>query len=219
MNFTRNIYLSWNTWSIFIVFIFGYLIIGFINQTFILTEDFYYDYLYGQVEDSRLDELVSKTKNFSKFKIIWEPIAALLYVLGTAFCINLGLMHQDDKISFAEIFRITLVSYLIFIIPNFIRILYYIDKTEFSLSVFNNYSIGSLSFLLSEDDSYWIIYIFRTLNIFEFIYWFLLVAGVKTITGWDNDRSTRLVLISYGVGLLFWMTVHLYVTMVVFNKQ
>jgi len=219
MNFTRNIYLSWNTWSIFIVFIFGYLIIGFINQTFILTEDFYYDYLYGQVEDSRLDELVSKTKNFSKFKIIWEPIAALLYVLGTAFCINLGLMHQDDKISFAEIFRITLVSYLIFIIPNFIRIFYYIDKTEFSLSEFNNYSIGSLSFLLSEDDSYWIIYIFRTLNIFEFIYWFLLVAGVKTITGWDNDRSTRLVLISYGVGLLFWMTVHLYVTMVVFNKQ
>lgn len=219
MNIVSDIYLNRNIWPYLIFLTLTYLVLGFINHNLILTEDFYYDYLYGQVDNSRLDEVVTKTKSFSKFKIIWEPLSALLSVIGISFCINLGLMQQEDKISFGDVFRVVLISYCVFLVPNFIRIFFFIGETGFTLAEFNNYSIGSLSFLLSEDDSYWLQYIVRTFNVFEIIFWGLLVLGIKEITGWHRDSSIRLVLVSYGLGLMFWMTVHLYLTMIVFNKQ
>jgi hypothetical protein len=219
MNSLSDVYLDRNIWPPLITLTIVYLVLGFINHNLILTEEFYFDNLYGQVENSRLDEVVTKTKSFSKFKIVWEPLAALLSVMGTTFCLNLGLMHLENKVKFGDVFRVVLISHLVFLVPNVVRTIFYINQNGFSLTEFNNYSFGSLSFLVTESDSYWLHYITRTFTIFEIIFCALLVVGIKKITGWDRELSIRLVLVSYGLGLLFWMTAHLYVMMVIFNRQ
>ncbi|GAB3250601.1 hypothetical protein GCM10027347_08480 [Larkinella harenae] len=55
-------------------------------------------------------------------------------------------------------------------------------------------------------------YPLQTANLFEFAYWFLLAYGVSDACKEPFSKAFSLVRSSYGVGLLLWVTLVVFVT-------
>lgn len=120
-------------------------------------------------------------------------------------------------VSFDKLVRVTLWSYLILVIPALVKFVYFVIAEDVAIEEFNNYSFGSLIFLLSSGDPFWLSSLLQVFTFFEISYWVLLGFGLSKVLTWDFDDSLRLVLSSYFVGLVFWVVARIYIKMMLFN--
>jgi hypothetical protein len=196
----------------------GFFLISLLSDQLILTKEIYYDYFGNQVEDSRLSEVVNKTKSFNKVKAIWLPVSHGLSILGITIALNIGMVFTNQKVKFKNLFRIVITSYIIFLIPDLINFFYFLTHSDFSLAEYNKFSFGSLMFLLDTSDPYWLKALVETLSFFEIAFWILLAYGVLSITNLDFDQSLKMILLSYGTALIFWVVVKIYFMVVILDK-
>lgn len=193
------------------------LCLGLSSNKWILTNEIYYEYFSENVDPDRIQQEVDKTRNFNTVKVIWATTSHLLGALGTAFCLSLGCLYYDQKISFRKLFNICLNSSFIFLIPIFLKLTYFIFSGNLSLSDYNNFHPFSLIFFASPFDPFWLKTILELLNLFELIYVVALVFGIRASLNCDFEESLRLVFPSYILGLLLWITVKIFIQLAVFN--
>lgn len=194
-----------------------YLIIGFASNQLIMTEEVYFNFYDGQIEADKVDSVISKTRNFNKIKAIWEPFNQLLNVLGVTFCLQIGCIYYDYKVKFKQLFTEVFDSNFIFFFPAIIKFIYFLLTSNPSMKEYNNYYFGSLLFLTSIDDPFWLKSILQVLTLFELIFWLLLSFRLSKIFKCDFEKAFTLVLVSYVVGLVLWLTVKIYIKMMLFN--
>jgi hypothetical protein len=204
-------------WEKILIVILFYLVIAFVSNELILTEEMYFDFYDGQIEADKVDSVIHKTRNFNIIKAIWEPFSHLLSVLGVTFCLVIGCLYYNYKIKFKQLFNEVLGSYFIFFVPTVIKFLYFLIVSDLSMKEYNNYYFGSLLFLTSIEDPFWLKSILQVFTLFELIFWVLLSYRLSKMFICDFDRSFKLVLISYVVGLALWVAVRIYVKMMLFN--
>lgn len=101
-----------------------------------------------------------------------------------------------------------------FLLPILIKLLWFLfvqtDYTLHDLSMF--YPLSLLNITGTENiPSYWL-YPLQTLNLFEVAYWFLLAQGVSEATEQSFRQSFGLVMSSYGVGLVLWVILVMFLT-------
>ena len=194
------------------------LIISFSSNEWILTREMYYDYFTsGQMEFGNIEKVISKTRNFNFVKAVWAPISHLLSAFGTAFCLNLGCLYYNHKLKFGQLLNISLISSLIFFIPSIFKFFYFIISPDISLTDYNQYSLGSLLFLTSLYDPFWLKSILEVFTLFEIMYWAALAFGLKAILTCGFDESLKLVFSSYLIGLVLWITIKIFTQTLVFN--
>jgi len=194
-----------------------YFLLSICSNALILTDGMYADYYQDQVDSERMSEIISKTRSFNTLKAIWEPISHLLNVIGTAFCLYLACHYKEEKIEFKSLFGLSLTCYYIFLIPALAKFFYFSVYTELSIPDYNSFSFGSLSFLTSSADPYWLKSLLETFTLFELLYWILLAYGLTKAFEFNFDDALKIVLGSYVVALTAWILVRIYVQMIVFN--
>jgi hypothetical protein len=131
----------------------------------------------------------------------------------TAFILWVGCFMFGYRITFNEMWRWVMFSELIFIIPEFIKFLWFLigasdpvyeDITSFyPLSLINLVNYQSVSSSLH--------YPLKSLNVFELGYWFALMIGVFYLSKKKWTISVYVVLSSYVLFFLLWLVFYVLV--------
>lgn len=144
---------------------------------------------------------------FNTLNYIWTPFALLWKFTVIAFLFwSIGLM-VGYKAHFKDLWRFALVAEVVFIFPELLRLLVYMNPS------------GSVNYLEIQNfeplSALWIVgpsnigekyhYPLSVLNLFELIYGVFWVLGFHSISRRSLEESTLVVLLAYFLPLLIWL--------------
>lgn len=144
---------------------------------------------------------------FNTLNYLWTPFALLWKFTVIAFLFwSLGLM-VGYKANYTELWRFALVAEVVFIFPELLRLLVYLNPSG-NVTYFDIQNFEPLSALWIVDPSnvaekYH--YPLSVLNIFELIYGVIWVLGFHAISRRSLEESTLVVFIAYYIPLLLWL--------------
>jgi hypothetical protein len=135
------------------------------------------------------------------------PIIYLYKVTIIAFVLWVGAFMFGYKINYRQMWHVALVSETVFLLPELAKILWFIlvdhqpELTEikyfYPLSLMNFFSPASVA------DNW--IYPLKSLNLFELLYWFVLVEAIHGTAKKKWNYSFAIVFSTYVLGFLIWV--------------
>lgn len=203
-----------NNWLIFAFICLGTTILTFVTNSILITDEIYLDLLGDQLAYDRIIDMLETSKEWMWLGYILIPFILLLKFFLSAGCISIGTLLAGYNISLSKLFRIIMLSELIFFIPSIIKVFWFgFFSTEYSLQDLQYFAPFSLLSLVGQQNIDKIfIYPSQLVNIFEIGYWFSLAYGLTSITQTNMVKMLKLVAISYGTGLLLWVVFVIFLT-------
>lgn len=197
-----------NNWLLFLILSLLSITTVLMVNDILITDDHYFNLFGDQLAYDRVLELVEASKNWRWLGYSLLPFYLLFKFVLISMCLSVGTLLAGFKLEFSRLFRIVMISELIFFIPLLIKILWFgllfTDYTMQDLQLFAPLSLVSL--IGYESVEYWLVYPLQTISVFELLYWVLLAYGLTSATGIRFNKMIRLVSFSYGIGLLLWIT-------------
>lgn len=150
---------------------------------------------------------------FNSLGYLWTPFSILWRVTMTAMLIWMGSFAFGYKAPFVALWKFALVADIVFLLPELIKMLFFIvvtaDVDYQEIRDFFPLSIFSLVDPTSVAPQYH--YPLKIANVFEILYICVMILGYHTVSKKDLDISTKVVLTSYGLGLVLWMAFYILV--------
>ncbi|WP_194777439.1 sulfate ABC transporter permease [Pararhodonellum marinum] len=164
-------------------------------------------------------EELEKTGTFTIFHILntlnylWTPFSLLWNITMITFLIWVGSFMYGYKIPFRPMWKFVMLAYLIFIVPEIIRLLWFlVIKTPDNFrEVENFYPLSLFSLVNPSQVAAKFHYPLKTLNLFEVMYWYFLAVGFHTISRRNISTSIWVILGSYVLILLVWLVYYILV--------
>jgi hypothetical protein len=150
---------------------------------------------------------------FNALNYIWTPFALLWKFTLISFVIWTGAFAFGYKTSYKNLWQFVLVAELIFVFPELIKLIYFIQPSDSVtyLDVKNFYPLSLLSFVNQESISPKYIYPLQALNLFEVVYVVFLVLGFHSISRRSIKESFVVILFSYVLFFLLWLLFYILV--------
>ncbi|MEX2594360.1 MAG: sulfate ABC transporter permease [Anditalea sp.] len=144
---------------------------------------------------------------FNTLNYLWTPFALLWKFTLIAFTLWIGAFMAGHKLSFRELWKFTMIAEIIFILPELIRLLWFLAvvQPESFLAIENFHPFSLFSLVNAGQIESRFHYPLKVLNIFEVVYWFILSIGVHTISRTRFPRSLMIVLGSYTLCFFLWL--------------
>jgi len=184
------------------------------SEYVLISDDLLYDFLGKQLSYERINELIKEGKNWKWLTYIFLPILILLKLFLVTVCLSIGTLILGIENSFKKLFQVVITAEFIFLISPIIKLfwfsLYQTDYTLENLQSFSPLSVFSL-FNPTEIEP-WLGYPLQLLNVFEFLYWLALAYLLKEVLGRSFSGSLGFVASTYGIGLLIWVVLVMFLT-------
>lgn len=185
----------------FFLLVFLFLLIRYFTNTLIL----------DAIPDS--DRLASEG-NFTFFYIfnilnyIWTPIALLWKFTVISFLFWFGAFMLGYKVSYKELWQFALVAEFVFLFPELIRLLIFIDPSAgvTFIEIEEYRALSVLSLLGSQNVAPQYHYALATINVFEVLYGILWTYGFHMISRRSLGASGLVVFVSYFIPLAIWLS-------------
>ena len=192
-----------------------YLGLIWITNEYIYANDLYYQSYSGTLTNETIEGILSLQSRFWWAGYVMTPILLLFKFLFASICINIGVILSGIEIKFNKVFKVVLLAEVVFIIAQitFITILY-LNLDDITLQNASGYfPFSTLSFIGIENvNAQWAIYPLQTLNLFE-VFYMIAIAWLLSRKVKQNFADIfSIVLPSYGVGLLLWITLVAFLT-------
>lgn len=201
-------------WNLFAV-ILCYLLIIIFTEHWIITEDLFFRNLPSQISIYTIDGILESREKFWWLSYLLQIVVVFCKVFFAAICIFIGVLLSEINYSFYNLLRPVVIAEFIYI---FAQVIYsinlYLNKTVLNFDTMANYfPLSMLSFYGVENVVSWLHYPLQTLNIFLLLY--LLLISWLLSKKWEPDfvESLNIVLPSYGIGLLLWMVLVVFLTL------
>lgn len=200
--------------TFFLVFVLIYILITFLDKTYISTDSKIVDFLAKDYPSSVVQNYMESQKKWWWVSYAGTVILIGIKVLLVAFCLNFIKLFDIkgiEKIKFSDFIFVVLIAESVFVIAGFYKFInFYWINTNFTLEDLQTYypiSLLNLKEYISTEK--WLAYPLQTLNLFELFYWFILAWGVRELLEEKISyvKSFGLVAITYGIGLVFWVGV------------
>lgn len=201
----------WNSgsnWQWFVLICLIYAGSSFISQTFILSDSLFYNTYGEQMAYERIDAMLNFQAQWQWVGFLFIPLFIALKLLLVTLSLLGGCIWENYRIGFRQIWSMVLRAELVFAIAAVFTVLFLTWFVELQsledLQRFHNFSL--MAFLpVGEDLSAWYLYPLQVLNIFEVLYWFVLIWGMLFVSKRSLQEMIGLVGSSYGLGLLLWV--------------
>lgn len=197
---------SFGTWQLFaVVCVVTYLLL-FIKKSFIESELAAFEILQERGEMGFFHALSAAQYLSIPFIYAWKftLTAFLLYVGG--FMFGYKLMYKD-------MWRLATLAELIFFVPELIKITWFLtvntDPTYHEIRAF--YPLSLINLFNFETVAQRWHYPLKALNVFEIVYWIILVMGVFVLSGKRLKRSFLIVFCNYVLWFFLWLGFYLIV--------
>ncbi|MDD2279501.1 MAG: hypothetical protein PHD06_09925 [Bacteroidales bacterium] len=213
-------YFKANNWVVLIVLIAIYAIALTIEFSYVFTDDFYISSLESKRSLDSIDNFIIKERGSQWVNYPITIIIVLIPTLLVAFCLNIGAVFNNFKVSFSNLFGIALKTQLVFALNYLIVvILKSVGIIDFTYSsVNNNYSFQSLlAFFDTSSLPYWLLYPLQCINIAEGVHMLFLALGISFLRNKKFGNSLLFVLLWYGMGLLFWIVFSVFLQTILYR--
>lgn len=193
----------------------SYLWLTLFSESLIYTDEFFHRNLSTHIPFYYVEEILESRERFWWASYLIQLIVVLFKVLFAALCIFVGIVLSDIEFSFRDLFRLVILAEAIFVIAQAIFLaLLFVNRAELTLDTAANYfPLSMLSFLGVENVVPWLHYPLQTLNLFEVAY-VLCIAWLLSKQWKPNFvESLNIVIPSYGIGLLIWMVLVVFLTL------
>lgn len=144
---------------------------------------------------------------FNALNYVWTPFAFLWKFTVIAFLFwSIGLMI-GYKADYKELWKFALVAEMIFILPELLRLLIYInpDSSVTYLEIQNFEPLSALWVVGPDNIEEKYQYPLSVLNLFELLYGIFWVYGFHMISRRSLQESTLVVILAYFLPLLIWL--------------
>ncbi len=205
---------SINGWFVVGLICFVYVFFNWYLQTQVLTDQLYTYSLGRFVNPDKLSAFLEGQHRmfFLSYLMLFVNLGIRMLLVST--CLLAGLLLTSQKLPFRTLYRIVLFAESAFVAGVLFRLLVLAFSRDMnSLGHYLHFAPLSLySFFPPDSVPVWLIYPLQTLDLFQAGYIFLLAAGIQHFMGKPLKKSLKLVLGSYGIGLLCWMIAVAFVT-------
>jgi hypothetical protein len=182
------------------------LVLLYIKITFIENETAAFEFL-----QDRPEGFILKTINGIKFFSI--PFVYLWKFTVIAFVIWVGCFMFGYRVTYKECWGVVIGAEFIFLVPEIIKIVWFMvvdtDPTYQDISAFYPFSMIQLVDYTGLDKRY--AYPLKALNLFEIVYWFLLVRGIHFYARKEKKYVWIIVSCSYILIFLLWLCFYMIV--------
>lgn len=184
----------------FLLLVVATYLVLYIKVVFIENETAAFEFLADQPEGAVLQAVAA-------LRFLSVPLIYLWKFTVIGFVIWVGCFMWGYRVTFSQCWGIAIVSEFIFLVPELIKILWYFfvetDPTIYDIRGFYPLSLMNL-FEYEEIDTRYA-YPLRALNVFELIYWYLLINGVHFFARKKKDIAMLIVLTSYVLMFFLWL--------------
>ena len=193
--------------------IFFYLILTFVDKTFIVSESKIFDYLANKYPSSVVQNYMESQKKWWWVSYVTTPVLIGIKVLLVAFCLNFVKIISEklEDVKFRDILTVVLIAEFVFIIAGFYKFFnFYLIDTDYTLETLQTYyPLSLINYKEAISTEKWLAYPLQLCNLFELIYWGILAWGIWQLADKkiSYQRSLGYVALTYGIGLLFWVGV------------
>lgn len=208
---------------IFISIILCYLLLTFLDKTYISTSSKILDFLSKDYPSDVLQDYIQGQKKWWWVSYAVTPLLIGIKVLLVAFCLNfIKLLDLEglEKVKFSDFVFLALIVEFIFVIAGFYKFVnFHWINTDYTLEDIQTYYPISLINLREHiSTEKWLAYPLQLVNLFEFFYWGFLAWGIYELSDQKVKpiKSFGLVSLTYGVGLIFWTGI---VCFLILNSQ
>jgi hypothetical protein len=190
----------------FLILVIIFLTIRYLTNSLILEAIPDYDNL-----ESRGDFMIFHI--FNALNYIWTPFALLWKFTAIAFLFWVGAFFLGFKVPYKELWKFALVAEVVFIFPELIRLLVFIDPSSgVTYQEIDEYrALSLLSLLGPENIANQFHYAFGTINVFEIFYGILWLYGFHMISNRSLGESSIVVIVSYYFPLAIWLSFYIMV--------
>jgi hypothetical protein len=179
----------------------------------IITDKIYFNTYSDQLGHDRIEALIHYRKRLEWIGYILVPagLAAKLFLITLS--IQIGFLFMNNRIRLRAVFHVVLVSESVFIIGHILRIiiLYLMDLNTFE-DINNFYPLSIVSVLKAESVRGWFIYPLKMVNLFTFIYFFVLAYGLSVVLNRTPARMLLFTLSTFGVCLSVWIMLIMFIS-------
>ena len=203
--------------QLFLSITLSYFIIIFLSSTFLSTDDLIVEHYSDLLSNDQLSQYLENKKEWWWISYSIIPIIILIRTSLVSFCLSIGLFFYDieNKIQFKQFFRIALIGEFVLVFVGVFKLVYfYFFKIEFTLQELQQfYPLSYINFLDVENLEPWLVYPLQTVNLFEIMYFFVLVYGMHKLLKNNYWKSFEITAASYGTGLLIWLGLVMFLTL------
>lgn len=203
-----------HVWYLLILIVL-YISLSVFDQVFIFTEEFIYRSLSNEFSESVIEALITSENQFGWIAYVVSPLIIMLKILFVTFCITTGAILTDSEFTFRYIFRSATYSEYVFLISQAVfSFNLYFNRDALNIENVGSYfPLSMLSYFGTENVVPWLHYPLQTLNLFEVAY--ILCISWLLSKQWKPYfiESINIVLPSYGIGLLIWMVLVVFLTL------
>ncbi|NVO10833.1 MAG: hypothetical protein HXX16_12775 [Bacteroidales bacterium] len=190
-----------------------YIVSSFILNVFVITDNLYYNALGEQLSAERISRIFEIREKFSWINYVILPLLVALKLVLVSFSLNIGALVFGHNISFAKLFKITVIAEVIFLLADLSKMAYFLMYPPHTLQEINNfYPLSLVNLFNIKEVASWLIYPLQQFNVFEFFYWLALALGLKTVLNKGYSSMLKMVASSYGVGLIIWLLLIMFLT-------
>lgn len=189
-----------STWKYFLMLCLATLTLLVVKKTFVENATVAFEILEGRGEMGAF-HAVNALQYFT------IPVVYLVKFTIISFIIWIGCFMYGYKITFNDTWKIVMISETLFLIPEFLKICWFLfvftDPNIYDIrafyplsliTLFDTYSLPAAAF-----------YPLKALNVFEIIYWFILVYGIHTVAGKKKSIAYAIVFSSYVLFFFLWL--------------
>lgn len=193
------------TWQLYLSLMLITLAITYLNNEYILTDDIYSNFFRDEFSP---DQIIELRKKWSWLAYFLAPALFSIKVLVVALCLSAGLFFFDLQVEFKNILRLALLAEFILLLRPLSMIIWFgpLD-TPYTLESIQNFApLSMLNFFDATVLDPWIKYPLSVASVFEVLYVLILTLGLSQQIKKDFQESFKIVVCSYGSGLLTWIT-------------
>lgn len=205
---------NWS-WPVFLALLGFLLLNNYLALKFLYSDETYYRSFGEQLAYDRIENLLEIRDRYVWVSYTLISLTLIIKVLFVAISINVGTLAKRIRISFGEILELVICAEMVFVFAALIKTLWLsnvsIGHTLQYVQYFYPLSLGNL--FDQESISSWFIYPLQLINVFELIYWFVLAWLLSSSLGMSLRKSLSVLAGSYGVALLIWIVVVIFLSL------
>lgn len=189
-----------------------YGLLFFASEFVLISDNLIYQSLGSQLSYERITEMLEAGKQWKWLSYVLLPIILLLKLFFVAVCFAIGALVLGIEGKFKEYMRVAITAEFVLLLIGVIKLFWFsLVQTNYtleSLQYFAPLSVFSLFNIVEP----WLVYPLQLLNVFELAYWCVLAYCLKDILERKFSNSLGFVASTYGVGLLLWVVLVMFLT-------
>ncbi|AGC76591.1 hypothetical protein LX97_01251 [Nonlabens dokdonensis] len=186
-----------------------------LSEKLLDTQQLVYSSLSEQLTKERLTTQIKVINEWKLIRYFLIPFLLIIKVSLIAAIIDMGCFLFNKKIRYKNLLNIVIKAEFIFLIVIVIKIAWFcFFHTDFILEDLQYfYPLSAINILDYQQLDPWWIYPLQMLNLFELAYWFTLAYLIgKEIGDTVSTKGLQIVASSYGVSLVIWVVVVMFLT-------